>query len=52
MLLRYHVLSELFYGSRENEVLSVKIGARILDLWLDLFFWAIVAQMEFLGRRP
>ena len=29
------ILLDSFYDSRENEVLFVKIGARVLDLWLD-----------------
>lgn len=31
------ILLDLCYNSGENEVLIVKIGDRVLDLWLDKF---------------
>ena len=38
------ILLNSLCDSGENEVLSVKIGARVLDVWLDMFFWAQLAQ--------
>ena len=32
------ILLDLSYDSVENEVLFVKIGARVPDLWLDVSF--------------
>ena len=29
------ILLDLYYNPGENEVLFVKIGAKVLDLWLD-----------------
>ena len=29
------ILLDLCYDSGENEVLFVKVGARVLDIWLD-----------------
>ena len=29
------ILLDLYYDPEENEVLFVKIGAKVLDLWLD-----------------
>ena len=29
------IILDSYYDSGENEVLFVKIGARVLDLWLD-----------------
>ena len=45
------ILLDLSHRSWENEVLFVKTGARVLDLWLHVF-WAQVAQMLFLGPMP
>ena len=36
--LRQKVLLDSSYDSVENEVLFVKIWARVLHLWLDMFF--------------
>ena len=38
------ILIDSLYDPGESEVLLVKIGARVLDLWLDVF-WALVAQI-------
>ena len=32
------ILLDLSYNSGENEVLFLKIGARVLDLWFDTSF--------------
>ena len=32
------ILLDFSYNSGENELLFVKIGARVLDLWLDMSF--------------
>ena len=54
--LTYHILLESFYHSGENEVLSMKIGARVLDLWLDKSlaksFWPKLPWTSILAPDP
>ena len=45
------ILLDSSYDSWENEVLFLKIEAKVVDLWFDVF-WAQVIQMYFLGPRP
>ena len=40
----FMILLDSYYDSAENEVLFVKIGARVPDLWLDIFFGPLLAQ--------
>ena len=46
------ILLDLSQNSGKNEVLLVKIGAMVQDLWLDTSFGPLVAQMQFLGPKP
>ena len=39
------ILLDLSHDSWGNEVMFVKIAARVLDLWFDTFSGAQVAQM-------
>ena len=45
------ILLDLSHESGENKNLFLKIGARVLELWLDMIFWVKLAQMQFLGPR-
>ena len=46
------ILLDLSYDFGENEILFVKIGARVPDIWLDKILWAQVAEMQFIAPRP
>ena len=40
----FMILLDSYYDSAENEVLFVKIRARVPDLWLDIFFGPLLSQ--------
>ena len=47
-----NLLSESFYNFGEKEVLSVKIGAKVVDLWLDMFFGPKWPKCSFYAPDP
>ena len=53
---RFHwdiiILLDSSYDSKENEVLFVKIGARVLELWLDMWFEPKWPRCSFEPQSP
>ena len=46
------ILSELFYNHGEKDVLLLKIEARVLDLWLYMFFGPTDPNVVFRFQNP
>ena len=48
----FMILPDSSYDFGENEVLFVKIGARVLDIWLDTSFGPKWPKFSFLAQDP